>query len=58
MKIVQIPSDPNGNVDLEALKAECDDTLVGLMLTNPNTLGLFDEHLEEVVKAIHGCGGL
>ena len=48
----------NGNVDLEALKAECDDTLVGLMLTNPNTLGLFDEHLEEVVKAIHDCGGL
>ena len=58
MNIVQIPSDPNGNVDLAALKAECDDTVVGLMLTNPNTLGLFDEHLEEVVKAIHDCGGL
>ena len=58
LNIVQIPSDPNGNVDLDALKAECDDTVVGLMLTNPNTLGLFDEHLEEVVRTIHECGGL
>ena len=58
LNIVQIPSDPNGNVDLDALKAECDDTVVGLMLTNPNTLGLFDEHLEEVVHTIHECGGL
>jgi glycine dehydrogenase subunit 2 len=58
LQIVQIPSDPNGNIDLAALKAECDETVVGLMLTNPNTLGLFDEHLEEVVKTIHGCGGL
>ena len=58
LQIVQIPSDQNGNVDLAALKAECDDTVVGLMLTNPNTLGLFDENLEEVVNTIHACGGL
>ncbi|MBN1305450.1 MAG: aminomethyl-transferring glycine dehydrogenase subunit GcvPB [Anaerolineales bacterium] len=58
LNIVQIPSDPRGNVDLEALKAECDDTVVGLMLTNPNTLGLFDEHVEEVVRLVHECGGL
>ena len=58
LQIVQIPSDARGNVDLAALKAQCDDTVVGLMLTNPNTLGLFDEHLEEVVKTIHDCGGL
>jgi glycine dehydrogenase subunit 2 len=58
LQIVQIPSDQHGNVDLTALKAECDDTVVGLMLTNPNTLGLFDEHLEEVVKTVHACGGL
>ncbi len=55
---VEIPSDARGNVDLEALKAACDDTVVGLMLTNPNTLGLFEEHIEEVVATIHGCGGL
>ena len=35
-----IPSDARGNVDLEALEAACDDTVVGMMLTNPNTLGL------------------
>jgi glycine dehydrogenase subunit 2 len=58
LQIVQIPSDPHGNVDLTSLKAECDNTVVGLMLTNPNTLGLFDEHLEQVVKLVHDCGGL
>jgi glycine dehydrogenase subunit 2 len=58
LEIVQVPSDEKGNVDLKALKEACDDTVVGLMLTNPNTLGLFDEHLEEVVQTIHACGGL
>jgi glycine dehydrogenase subunit 2 len=58
MQIVQIPSDARGNVDLSALKAQCDDTVAGLMLTNPNTLGLFDENLEEVIRAVHDCGGL
>jgi glycine dehydrogenase subunit 2 len=58
LEVVQIPSDARGNVDLEALKAQCDDTVVGLMLTNPNTLGLFDEHVEEVIKIVHECGGL
>jgi len=58
LQVVQIPSDERGNVDLAALKAACDETVVGLMLTNPNTLGLFDEHLEEVIQAVHACGGL
>ncbi len=58
LKVVQLPSDERGNVDLEALRAACDDTVVGLMLTNPNTLGLFEEHLEEVAALVHGCGGL
>ena len=58
LQIVQIPSDAHGNVDLDALKAACDDTVVGLMLTNPNTLGLFDEHVEQVIKTVHECGGL
>jgi glycine dehydrogenase subunit 2 len=56
--VKQLPSDERGNVDLGALRAACDDTVVGLMLTNPNTLGLFEEHLEEVVNLVHGCGGL
>ncbi len=58
MRVVELKSDPHGNVDLEALKAECDDTLAGLMLTNPNTLGLFDEHIEEVIRLVHEAGGL
>jgi glycine dehydrogenase subunit 2 len=58
MEVVQLKSDERGNVDLEALKAECDDSLAGLMLTNPNTLGLFDENTEEVIRLVHEAGGL
>jgi len=58
MRVVELRSDERGNVDLEALKAECDDTLAGLMLTNPNTLGLFDENVEEVIRLVHEAGGL
>lgn len=58
LQVVEIPSDERGNVDLAALRAYCDETVVGLMLTNPNTLGLFEEHLLEVNDLIHGCGGL
>ncbi|HUX50702.1 MAG TPA: aminomethyl-transferring glycine dehydrogenase subunit GcvPB [Spirochaetia bacterium] len=55
---VQIPSDQSGNVDLAALRALCDDRIAGLMITNPNTLGLFEAHIKEVVAAVHDCGGL
>jgi glycine dehydrogenase subunit 2 len=58
MQVVQIKSDARGNIDLDALRAECDPTLAGLMLTNPNTLGLFDEHVEEVINLVHAAGGL
>lgn len=58
MTVKVIPSDSRGNVDLDALKAECDETVVGLMLTNPNTLGLFDENIEEVIRLVRECGGL
>lgn len=55
---VELPSDARGNVDLDAVRAACDDTVAGIMMTNPNTLGLFEEHLGEVVGLVHGCGGL
>jgi glycine dehydrogenase subunit 2 len=58
MTVVTIPSDERGNVDLKKLEAACDDTVVGMMLTNPNTLGMFDEHIEKVVSLVQGCGGL
>jgi len=58
MSVVTIPSDARGNVDIKALEALCDDTTVGMMLTNPNTLGMFDEHIEKVIEVVHNCGGL
>ncbi len=58
LEVVHLPSDKRGNVDLEALKEICDDTIAGLMLTNPNTLGLFDENVCEVIEIVHNSGGL
>jgi len=58
LSTLQIPSDEHGNIHLDALRAACDETVVGLMITNPNTLGLFEQQLESVVELVHGCGGL
>lgn len=55
---LEIPSNENGDVDLQALAVACDDSVAGLMLTNPNTLGLFERNIEEVVRRVHACGGL
>jgi glycine dehydrogenase subunit 2 len=55
---VELASDRRGNIDLDAVRAVCDDTVAGIMMTNPNTLGLFEERLEEVVRLVHACGGL
>jgi len=55
---VKIVSDDRGNVNLDGLRAHCDDTVAGLMLTNPNTLGLFEEYVQEIAGMIHECGGL
>jgi len=57
-EVAHLPSDSKGNVDLDALRSICDDTVAGLMLTNPNTLGLFDENVAEVVQIVHEAGGL
>ena len=57
-RTVTIPSDRQGDVDLKALQQELDETVVGLMLTNPNTLGLFEKQLREVTGAVHDAGGL
>jgi glycine dehydrogenase subunit 2 len=55
---VELPSDPRGNVDLDAVAAACDGTVAGIMITNPNTLGLFEEHIEQAVRLVHDSGGL
>jgi glycine dehydrogenase subunit 2 len=57
-QVISIPSDARGNIDLAAIRAQCDERLAGLMFTNPNTLGLFDENVIEIVKIIHQFGGL
>ncbi|MBM3134647.1 MAG: glycine dehydrogenase subunit 2 [Chloroflexi bacterium] len=57
-QVVEVKSDARGNVDLDDLRRLADNTLVGLMLTNPNTLGLFDEHVQEVARIVHEAGGL
>ncbi len=56
--VIQIPCDERGLVDLEALKAAVDETTSALMLTNPSTLGLFEEEIVEIARAVHEAGGL
>ena len=56
--VVNIASAPNGCVDLEALKAVLGDDTAGLMLTNPNTVGIFDENILEITRLVHEAGGL
>jgi glycine dehydrogenase subunit 2 len=55
---VTVPSDRRGCVDLAALRQALDDDVAGIMLTNPNTLGLFEEDIVEVAAAVHDAGGL
>ncbi|MDD7383820.1 MAG: aminomethyl-transferring glycine dehydrogenase subunit GcvPB [Peptoniphilaceae bacterium] len=57
-KVIEVKSDKYGNVDIEDLKRVCGDDTAGLMLTNPNTVGIFDENIEEITEIIHSCGGL
>ncbi len=56
--VTEIPSNARGTVDLEALRAQLDDTVAGIMLTVPNTLGIFEENILEVTRAVHEAGGL
>jgi glycine dehydrogenase subunit 2 len=57
-EVVTVPSDRRGCVDVEALHAELDEDVAGIMLTNPNTLGLFEEDIRSIADAVHGVGGL
>jgi len=56
--VVTIPSGLDGCVDIEALKAVAGDDIAGLMLTNPNTVGLFDKNILQITTIVHECGGL
>jgi glycine dehydrogenase subunit 2 len=58
MQAIEVRSNARGNVDLDALKPHLNERLAGIMLTNPNTLGLFDENVVEVCRLVHAAGGL
>ena len=55
---VEVPSDSRGGVDVEALRGAMGPDVAGLMLTNPNTLGLFDENMHRIAAIVHEAGGL
>ncbi len=57
-QIVSVKSNSHGRIDIEDLKSKCNDEVAGFMITNPNTLGLFENEIVEIEKLIHGCGGL
>ena len=57
-KVITIESNENGQVDIEALKAAISDRTAGFMITNPNTLGIFESHISEIAKIIKDAGGL
>lgn len=57
-QVVSIESAPDGGVDLEKLQEVCGEDTAGLMLTNPNTVGLFDKNILKITEIVHNCGGL
>ncbi len=57
-RVVKIPSNSRGTVDLEALRAALSERTAGIMLTNPNTLGLFEDEILEIARLVHDAGGL
>jgi glycine dehydrogenase subunit 2 len=57
-EVVAVPSNARGNVDLDALRAAMNDRVAGLMITNPNTLGLFEEDILDIAQIVHDAGGL
>ena len=56
-EVVKVASDERGGVDLDDLRAKADDQTACLMLTNPNTLGLFDPNIAEIAEVVHAVGG-
>jgi glycine dehydrogenase subunit 2 len=57
-ELTNVKTDARGNVDIEDLRGKVDEHTAALMLTNPSTLGLFDENIEEITEIFHGAGAL
>jgi glycine dehydrogenase subunit 2 len=56
--VKEIPTQANGDIDLESLKAAVGPQTAGIMLTNPSTIGVFERHIDEVRRIVHAAGGL
>lgn len=58
LEVVEVKSKPNGSIDVEDLKPLLDGTVAGIMMTNPNTLGMFETEIMEIARLVHEAGGL
>ncbi len=58
LEVVEVKSKENGRIDVEDLKPLLNDTIAGIMMTNPNTLGLFETEILEIAELVHAAGGL
>lgn len=58
LQVIEVKSKPNGRIDVEDLKPLLDETVAGIMMTNPNTLGLFESEIREIADLVHAAGGL
>lgn len=58
LEVVEVKSLPDGTVDVDALRPLLDDTVAGMMMTNPNTLGIFEHSIPEIARMVHEAGGL
>jgi glycine dehydrogenase subunit 2 len=55
--VVEVQADADGNLNPDAVRAVMDDTVAGLMITNPNTMGIFERHIAEICEIVHAGGG-
>lgn len=58
LEVVEVKSKPNGSIDVEDLKPLLDETVAGIMMTNPNTVGMFETEILEIANLVHKAGGL
>lgn len=58
LEVVEVKSGPDGLIDVESLKPLLGPQIAGIMMTNPNTLGLFEKDIAQIASLVHGCGGL
>nr|MBF6621094.1 aminotransferase class V-fold PLP-dependent enzyme [Patulibacter sp.] len=58
LEVVKVATNPDGGVDIDDLRAKADQDTALIMLTNPNTLGIFDPNIEEISEIVHGVGGV